>query len=266
MPRTVQPGDIDAPKNDNPQEYARTIDCNTLSVSAPFHWLALGLHDFIRMPLISAFYGACFTAAAVAIVLLVQWQGTLSHLVVMPSLVVYMLIGPFLALGLYDASWERERGHNATLFHSMKAIGRNSTSQWAFAVLLAVAMIFWMRIAALLHALYPAVQGASLAEFAPFLVIGSIVGFAIASIVFSISAFSIPLMMERRVDVMSAVFTSFNAVKNNIPAMIVWAAIICGGILIGFATYGIGMFFTMPILGYGTWHAYHAAIKKKHTP
>ncbi len=72
----------------------------------------------------------------------------------MPSLVVYMLIGPFLALGLYDAAWEREKGHKPSLFHSMKAIGRNSTSQWAFAVLLAVAMIFWMRIAALLHALY----------------------------------------------------------------------------------------------------------------
>lgn len=86
----------------------------------------------------------------------------------MPSLIVYMLIGPFLALGLYDASWERERGHKARLLHSMKAIGRNSSSQWAFAVLLAVCMIFWMRIAALLHALYPSVQGAPLTEFLPF--------------------------------------------------------------------------------------------------
>lgn len=110
------------------------------------------------------------------------------------------------------------------------------------------------------------VQGAPLSEFLPFLVIGSLVGFVLACVVFSISAFSIPLMMERRVDMMTAVFTSFNAVKSNIPAMIVWAAIICGGILIGFATYGIGMLFTMPILGYGTWHAYHATIKKKHTP
>ncbi|NMT56916.1 DUF2189 domain-containing protein, partial [Vibrio parahaemolyticus] len=138
-----------------------------------------------------------FMAAAIGIVLLVQWQGT--HLVVMPSLIIYMLIGPFLALGLYDASWERERGHKASLFHSMKAIGRNSTSQWAFAVLLAVCMIFWMRIAALLHALYPSVQGAPLSEFLPFLVIGSLVGFVLACVVFSISAFSIPLMMERRV-------------------------------------------------------------------
>ncbi|MDF5528332.1 DUF2189 domain-containing protein, partial [Vibrio parahaemolyticus] len=167
MPRTVNPSDFHNKRKEVPDnEYARTIPCNTVNLSAPFHWLALGLHDFVRMPLISAFYGICFMAAAIGIVLLVQWQGT--HLVVMPSLIVYMLIGPFLALGLYDASWERERGHKASLFHSMKAIGRNSTSQWAFAVLLAVCMIFWMRIAALLHALYPSVQGAPLSEFLPF--------------------------------------------------------------------------------------------------
>ncbi|MGF1753988.1 DUF2189 domain-containing protein [Vibrio makurazakiensis] len=265
MPRTAQQSDFTNKKHRvSDSEYARTIPCNQVSVSAPFHWLSLALHDFIRMPFISAFYGLCFMAAAIAIVQLVQWQGT--HLVVMPSLIVYMLIGPFLALGLYDASWEREKGHNASLLHSMKAITRNSSSQWAFAVVLVVAMIFWMRIAALIHALYPAVQGAPLTEFAPFLITGSVAGLVIASLIFSISAFSIPLMMERRVDVMSAIFTSFNAVKSNVPAMIVWATLICGGILIGFASYGLGMIVTMPLLGYGTWHAYHDIIKKKHHP
>lgn len=263
MPRAVDPSNIEEKQKRIPdEEYARTIPCNTVSVSAPFHWLSLGLHDFIRMPIISVFYGLCFTVAAVGIVLLVQWQGT--HLVVLPSLIVYMLIGPFLALGLYDASWEREKGHQATLLHSMKAIGRNSTSQWAFAIVLMVAMIFWMRIAALLHALYPSVQGAPLIDFLPFLLIGSAVGFVLAVIIFTISAYSMPLMMERRVDVMTAVFTSFNAVKSNIPAMIVWAFMICGGILVGFATYGLGMLVTMPILGYSTWHAYHETIKKNH--
>ncbi len=263
MPRTVNPHDFSGKKKEvKNSEYARTIPCNQVTASAPFRWLLLGLQDFVLMPVISAFYGLCFAAAAVSIVLLVQWQGT--HLVIMPSLVVYMLIGPFLALGLYDAGWEREKGHRAGLFHSMKAIGRNSSSQWAFVVLLVVCMIFWMRIATLLHALYPQVQGAPLQDFIPFLVSGSIVGFVLACVVFSISAFSIPLMMERRVDMMTAVFTSFNAVKSNIPAMIVWATFICVGVLLGFVTYGVGMLVTMPVLGYGTWHAYREVIKKKH--
>jgi uncharacterized membrane protein len=264
MPRTAQTTDFKN-KNEVPNsEYARTIPCNKVGFTEPFHWLAMGLSDLVKSPIISLFYGICFAAAAVAIVQLVYWQGT--HLVIMPSLVVYMLIGPFLALGLYDASWQREKGHSPSLMHSIKAIGRNSTSQWGFAVLLAVAMIFWMRIAALLHALYPSVEGASLSEFAPFLIVGSLVGALLAAVVFSISVFSLPLMLERRVDIMTAIFTSFNAVKSNLGAMLVWALIICTGVLVGFATFGVGMIITMPMLGYGTWHAYHSVIKKKSAP
>ena len=106
-----------------------------------------------------------------------RWQGT--HLVVMPSLIVYGLIGPFPRFGTLSVqlgNWKKVTSQ--ALLHSMKAIGRNSSSQWAFAVLLAVCMIFWMRIAALLHALYPSVQGAPITDFLPFLVIGSLVGFS----------------------------------------------------------------------------------------
>ncbi len=56
MPRTVNPSDFQSKRKEVPDnEYARTIPCNTVNLSAPFHWLALGLHDFVRMPLISAF-------------------------------------------------------------------------------------------------------------------------------------------------------------------------------------------------------------------
>ncbi|GAM64459.1 putative cytochrome c oxidase [Vibrio ishigakensis] len=264
MPRTFNENDFQDSERISDSEYAKTIPCNQISISDPFQWLAMGLNDMVRSPIISFFYGFCFAAAAAGIVGLINLQGVHSHLVVLPALIVYMLIGPFLALGLYDVSWSREKGKQPNLVHSMKAIGRNSTSQWAFAVLLVVTMIFWMRIAALLHALYPSVAGASIIEFAPFLITGSIAGFILASLVFSISVFSIPLMLERRVDMMTAVFTSFNAVRKNPAPMAVWAVIICGGVLIGFATYGIGMIVTMPILGYGTWHAYHATIQKKH--
>ncbi|PMM44764.1 DUF2189 domain-containing protein [Vibrio breoganii] len=264
MPRTYDEDGFQKTTEVKDSDYAKTLLCNKITISDPFQWLSLGLNDLVKSPLISLFYGICFAAAAAGIVGLIYLQGNHSHLVILPALIVYMLIGPFLALGLYDASWARERGKQPSLLHSMKAIGRNSTSQWSFAVLLVVAMIFWMRVAALLHALYPSVEGASIVEFAPFLITGSIAGFILASVVFSISVFSMPLMLERRVDIMTAVFTSFNAVRSNPGPMLVWAAMICGGVLIGFATYGIGMIVTMPILGYGTWHAYHATIQKKH--
>ncbi len=264
MPRTLNSEDITEKKESTniipDSEYAKTIPCNKIGVTEPFKWLSMAIHDLIKTPLISLFYGLCFTAAAIGIVGLVYWQGT--HLVVLPSLIVYMLIGPFLALGLYDAAWELEKGHKPKLLHSMKTIRRNSVSQWGFALILCITMIFWMRIAALLHVLYPSVEGAPIADFLPFLIVGSLVGFALSIIVFCISVFSMPMMMERQVDIMSAVFTSFNAVKSNLSAMIVWAAIICTGLLIGFATFGLGMIVVMPILGYGTWHGYEATIQR----
>ncbi|MBD1576248.1 DUF2189 domain-containing protein [Vibrio sp. S11_S32] len=258
MPRTAKSSDFKVPDN----QYARTIPCNHIATFAPLGWLKKGATDLIHAPMVSLFYGLCFALAAAGIEWVVFLQG--SHLVVFPSLIVYMLIGPFLALGLYDASWQMEKNNPPKLLHSMFAIRRNSVSQWSFAVMLCVAMIFWMRIASLLHAIYPEMQGAPLSHFMPFLVTGSVVGIIFSCLIFSISAFSIPLMMERRVDVMTAVFTSFNAVKHNLSAMMVWAALIVVGLLIGFATAGIGMLITMPILGFATWHGYRATIQRKH--
>lgn len=71
-------------------------------------------------------------------------------------------------------------------------------------------------------------------------------------------------MMERRVDMMTAVFTSYNAVKNNLGAMVVWAGIIVMCIGFGFATAGIGMIIAMPVLGFATWHGYRQTISRKH--
>jgi len=242
-------------------DYARTIACNTLKITAPFRWINMGIKDFIQLPSITFFYGFCFMAAAIAVVQLTQWQG--SHLIVLPSLVIFMLIGPFLALGLYDASWQREKGHETSLLKSIKAIKRNSTSQWAFAVLLTVTLIFWMRIAAMVHVFYPPVENAPLIDFIPFLLTNAIIGLVVASLIFSISAFSIPLMMERRVDMMTAVFTSFNAVKENLLPMVLWAMMIGIGTSVGFLTYGVGMIIVIPILGYATWHAYRETIVRK---
>jgi len=263
MPNSTTPDKLHGKhdKHHHHNDYARTIPCHKLDAMAPLRWVSIGVKDFFQLPSITLFYGFCFMMAAVAVVQITQWQGT--HLIVLPSLVIFMLLGPFLALGLYDASWQREKGNDASLLHSIKAIKRNTTSQWAFAVLLTVAMIFWMRIAALLHVLYPQVEGAPFADFVPFLLINAAVGLIFAVGIFSLSAFSIPLMMERRVDMMTAVFTSFNAVKENIGAMIIWGFIISACTLFGFVTYGVGMLFVIPVLGYATWHGYRETISRK---
>lgn len=257
MAQTIKPED-----RTEGTPYARTIPCNKLEPLAPFHWLSLALDDFRKTPFLSLSYGALFTAMAWGIFAAVYAHG--SHLVILPSLVIFVLAGPFLATGLYDISWELEKGHIPKLNHALHAMGRNSVSSWGFAVLLAVIMIFWTRIAALLHALYPATQGAHLEEYLPFLALGSLFGTIFSMVVFGISAFSLPLVIERRVDMMTAIFSSVNAVHSNPVPMILWAGIILSSVVIGFATAGIGLMFTMPVIAYATWHGYIATIHTKH--
>lgn len=257
-----------APKNnveksvESQKGYARVLPCNQLTMSSPFHWISLALSDYKRTPFLSISYGFLFVLIAALIFAAVYLHG--SHLVILPSLIIFVLCGPFLATGLYDISWELEKKHQPTFSHAIHAMGRNSVSCWGFAVLLTVIMIFWTRVAALLHALYPVTQGASLEEFLPFLTLGSILGGVFALLVFSISAFSLPLMIERKVDLMTAIFSSVNAVYRNAPVMIVWGLLILLSVVIGFVTFGIGLLFTMPLMAYATWHGYLATIHTKY--
>ncbi|MCL1038010.1 DUF2189 domain-containing protein [Shewanella submarina] len=262
MAQIIKPDENSKEEAVHHEPYARTIPSNKLDAFAPLHWLALALNDFRKAPVLSLSYGALFTLMAFGIFGAVYLHG--SHLVILPTLVIFVLAGPFLATGLYDISWELEKGHSPSLGHALHAMGRNSVSSWGFAVLLAVIMIFWTRVAALLHALYPATQGAHLEEYLPFLALGSLFGTVFAMAVFGISAFSLPLVIERKVDMMTAIFSSVHAVHSNPVPMILWAGIILMGVLVGFATAGIGLMITMPVIAYATWHGYIATIHTKH--
>ncbi len=240
---------------------ARVIPCKELDVGDPIKWLSLGLRDLLRTPGLTVFYGVIFAVIPWFIAYLVEMTGW--HLVILPAIVCFMLIGPFLAAGLYDISWELEKGHKPTLSHSLHAIKRNAVNEWGFGVLLTVLMIFWLRVASLIHALYPEYMDDSLESLLPFLVLGSIVGAAFTGIMLFISAFTQPILMERKVDLATAVLTSINAVWVNKVPMLIWGAIIFSAVAIGFVTGFIGFILLMPLIGYASWHAYIDAIETK---
>ncbi len=240
---------------------ARVIPCKELEVGDPFKWLALGLRDFLRAPVLSMFFGVLFALVPWVITLLVAMTGW--HLVILPAMVCFMLIGPFLAAALYDISWEFEKGHKPSLWHSLKAIKRNAVNEWGFGVMLMVLMIFWLRVASMIHALYPPYLGDSLDELIPFLALGTVVGAIFTGIVFLLSAFTQPILMERKVDLATAVLTSVNSVWLNKGPMLVWAMIIFTSVIFGFLTGFIGFVVLMPIIGFATWHGYIDTIETK---
>ncbi|GAB2675848.1 DUF2189 domain-containing protein [Aliiglaciecola sp. 3_MG-2023] len=240
---------------------ARVIPCNELAFSDPFKWLALGFRDLLRAPILTVFFGVFFALIPWVITYLVALTGW--HLVILPAMVCFMLIGPFLAAGLYDISWEFGKGHKPTLWHAVKAVKRNAVNEWGFGILLMVLMIFWLRVASMIHALYPSYLGDNLEELLPFLVLGTCVGAVFTGIVFLLSAFTQPILMERKVDLATAVLTTVNAVWLNKGPMFVWAMIIFVAVVIGFLTGFVGFVLLMPLIGYATWHGYIETIQTK---
>lgn len=240
---------------------ARVIPCKELDLGDPLKWLALGWRDLMRAPLLTAFYGVIFTAIPWFITYMVALTGW--HLIILPSIVCFMLIGPFLAAGLYDVSWELEKGHSPSLWHSIKAIKRNAVNEWGLGILLLVLMIFWLRVASLIHALYPPYLEENLENLLPFLALGTVVGAGFTMLVFFISAFTQPILMERRVNLATAVLTSMNAVWVNKVPMMIWALIIATAVGIGFVTGFAAFIILMPLIGYATWHGYIGTIELK---
>ena len=246
---------------DNHIAFARCLKCKKIDTFAPLHWLALGCKDLVRAPLLSILYGVLFSLIPAAILFLIYKSGT--HLVILPASVAFALVGPVFAVGLYDIAWELEKGHQPKLMHSLKSMFRNPVGEWGFAIMLMIIMVVWMRLAALVHALYPPYANPTLEELSAFLTLGSFIGAIMLIGVFSISAFTPQIMMERRVDVISAAISSINAVKENASASLVWAICLLLLVGIGFATFAIGFIVIMPLLSFASWHGYIAVIEHK---
>lgn len=240
---------------------ARVIPCAELDKFDCFKWIALGINDFKRAKFISFVYGIIFTLIPLGIYYWVQ--SSEFYLVIFPAMICFMLLGPYLAAGLYDVAWQFEKKHKPSLGHSLKAMSRNAVNEWAFGILLMVLMIFWLRVASIIHALYPSYLDMTFANLWPFLTLGTIVGAGFAALVFFISAFTQPILLERKVDLATAVLSSMNAVWRNKMPMFIWACVIAFCVFLGFVTYFVAFIVIMPILGYATWHGYIQAIQTK---
>jgi uncharacterized membrane protein len=84
--------------------------------------------------------------------------------------------------------------------------------------------------------------------------------------VFTTSAFSLPMIMDRKTDAITAVVTSVNAVRRNKKTMLIWAIIIVSFVMIGFATFFIGFIVFLPLIGHATWHAYRDTVDASEWP
>ena len=238
-------------------------------------WLAGGWHDLVTLPALSLAYGFIVFLVSAGVVLALFGSGWDS--VLFPALAGFVVVGPILAIGLYEKSRRIEAGEPVSLAN-MIFVSPKSGGQILFAgVLLSLLMLLWMRAAVIVYALFFGVQPFSgLGHIAPMLfttragweilIVGSAVGALFAAFSFAISAFSIPMLLEERVDALTAMGTSMALVWNNLPVMLSWGAIVVGLVLISLATGLLGLIVVFPILGHATWHAYRAVCPQAAAP
>ncbi len=233
--------------------------CHQLEMTDPIRWLKLGWQDFQRAPRVSLTYGIALVILSYVVAYLTWSLG--GFILILSLLSGFVFIAPVLALGLYSISCQLQAGMTPQIGYCLRQGRRHLNNELIYSVILLVIFLIWARAASMIHVFFPMEADPQLADLAMFLLIGSVVGSLFAAIVFSASAFSLPMMLDRKVDTITAVITSVNAVLRNKGPMFIWAMIIVIALGISFATAFLGLAVLMPVLGYTTWHAYQATIK-----
>jgi uncharacterized membrane protein len=232
--------------------------CRVVAASAPIRWLAAGWRDMRAAPGQSLGWGALVVALSWLVSLLALWLG--SWIMLLSLLSGFVFLGPLLAIALYAISWQLEHGRVPSFDRSLDAAKIRLGDSMVFALILLVIFLVWARAGSMVHVFFPIESRPETIQLLRFLAIGSAVGSIFAAITFAASAFSLPMLMDRKVDTVTAVVTSINAALRNKPAMAVWLALIVLLTGIGFATAFIGLLVLFPLLGHATWHAYREVI------
>ncbi|UTD26137.1 DUF2189 domain-containing protein [Bradyrhizobium sp. WD16] len=231
--------------------------------------LAQGLRDFRAAPLYGLAFGAFYALGGLLIVLCVTAFGAVY--LAYPLAAGFALVGPFVAVGLYEVSRRLENGRPVTVVAVWRCMtGRPEIGWMAFVTLFV--FIIWMYQVRLLIALLLGLNASfsSLREFLQvllttsdgllFLAIGNLVGAILSLVLFSLTVVSFPLLLDRDVDFVTAMITSVRAVVASPLPMIGWAAIIVVVLIVSVLPSFLGLLVTLPILGHATWHLYRRIV------
>ena len=238
-----------------------------LPARAAFGWLAAGWADFRAAPGPSLAYGLFLLSLSLAVLAMLHAAGLLY--LALPAIAGFLIVGPFLALGLYAKSRARMEKRELSLL-GMVLVRPESGAQVAYAgLMLGLLVFFWLRAADLLYALFFGLAPFPGAEEALINVlttprgwaligVGSAVGGLFAAFAFAISLFSIPMLMAERRDALTAMGMSFAMTVQNLRPVLAWGAIVALGLALAAVTGLLGLIIVFPVLGYGTWHAWCA--------
>ena len=231
--------------------------------------LALGLRDFQAKPLYGLAFGGLYAAGGIIILFCLTAFGMVY--LAYPLAAGFALIGPFVAIGLYEVSRRREAGQPVSVGDIWSTLASRGEIGWMAFVTLFI-FVIWMYQVRLLIALLIGLNASfsSLHEFITvvlttneglvFLAVGNFIGAALSLVLFSLTVVSFPLLLDREVDFVTAMITSVRSVVTSPLTMIGWAAVIVVLLIVSALPYFLGLIVTLPVLGHATWHLYRRIV------
>lgn len=249
----------------------QALQSQRLEIADIGYSVAAGWRDFVRRPLLSGFFGLFYCLFGLAFLAGLLWLDRVW--LILPLAVGFPLVAPFAAAGLYDISRRLERGEKFSWRDVFTVIWaqRNREMGWMAFVTLFV-FWFWLYQARLLLAIF--LQSQSFSTFDRFvevvatttngwlfLGVGTVVGAFWASVLFTVTVISMPLLLDRQIDFVSAMVLSVKTVFQSPVVMLGWGLVIAALMLASMIPAFVGLIVVLPVLGHATWHLYRRAIK-----
>ena len=243
---------------------AFSVGLNTLSLRDPLRWLQLGWRDYRRAPLIGIFYGLVFMVMGWAIVKV--FEHAPPYTLALSG--GFLLVGPALCLGIYRVSQRQEQNLPPEFGDSLLAWEPKLGQLGIFGFVLLVLEMLWARATLVVFAVtfdgMPDFKGSLLALLDPenttFIVAWAALGALFATLIFAFTAVSIPMILDRRTDAITAALTSFRLVLTQPGVMFFWGLLIAVITFAAMMPWFIGLIVGGPLIGHASWHAYRAAV------
>ena len=240
------------------------IPLRPVRITRPFVWLIQGVRDYVRTPVVSLFYGVLFCLMGWA--LMHVYEEAPAYVLALSA--GWLLIGPFMCLGIYHATRCIGLGQKPDLGQSLLAWEPKLSYVAIFGVVLMVLEMLWARSVLVLFALsfdgVPDFKGSILALFNPENVEFTIgyfsLGGVFGALIFAFCVVSMPMILDRETDAVTAALTSFRLCLNQPLVMLVWGLLIAGLVFLSILPYFAGLLFIGPVLGHASWHAYKESV------
>jgi uncharacterized membrane protein len=240
------------------------IRLRRLEFADPLRWLARGWRDFRRAPVVGLFYGACFIVMGWSLMKVFEHA---------PPYVLglsggFLLVGPFMCLGLYRVSQQLEAGGRPDFADSVFAWQTRTAQLAIFGFVLLVLEMVWARATLVVFAVtfdgMPDFKGSLLALLDPenltFIVAWAMLGAVFATLIFAVSVVSIPMILHRPTDAVSAGLTSIRLVLGQPAVLLFWGLMIATLVTLAMLPWFLGLLVVGPVIGHASWHAYRAAV------